>query len=118
MINKKTGMIIGVFLVVIVFLFTLSKTITYTKKTEINHDLLRSTKLNTIITGVAISRILEIKIQGVSEWVTVSGCKLNLKENQVEPKDHYQKGDSIIKEANSNYYIIKRGNEIFNWVIE
>lgn len=120
MARKKVSLVIitGAFCIMILFLFTLNKVNNYKKETEISHDVLRSLELNTVITDVAIGRQLEIKIYGIMNWVRVGGCRLNLKKNQRAPKEYYLKGDSIVKDANSSLFIIKRGNEEFNWVIE
>jgi len=120
MTRKKTSLLIitGAFCVIILFLFSLTKVNNYKKKSEVNHDVLRSLELNTVITDVAIGRQLEIKIYGIRNWIRVGGCKLNLKKNQQDPKEYYLKGDSIVKDANSSLFIIKRGNEKFNWEID
>ena len=118
MTNKKSTIYFGVFGVILLFVFTLIKTLNYKKETEVNHTPLIKLELNTIITNVAIGRQVEIKVKEDDEWLRVGGSKLNLEKNQKEPKEYYLKGDSIIKAANSKFFVTKRGDQKFNWTIE
>lgn len=118
MISRKKGWYIRIFFVILLFVFVLSKTIDYEKETKVDHATLRSLELNTIITDVAIGRQLEIKVKDNDKWLRIGGSKLNLEKNQHKPKEYYLKGDSIIKGGNSTFFVIKRGDQKFNWTIE
>ncbi len=120
MINRNIKIYTLVLYVIIgfVFLITITNVITFNNDQKIDHSYFIHLGLNSTIKDVAISRKTEIKISGVNGWIRVGGCKLELSKNQGDPKEYFLIGDSIIKERNSNHFLIIRNKEIFSWYIE
>jgi len=91
-----------------VFIYNLFKTIKYQSDTKIDHSFFKKIALNSIITNVVIGRKTNVKILRVTEWIRIKGCKLELSQNQKDPKQYFLKGDSIIKKKRHHFYNYKK----------